>query len=220
MLENVKHLLRHDKGKTIEVIYETLRDDLGYHVFPPLVIDAQLVVPQHRERVFIVGFREERGFIPPVLEDHKTKVRDILESNPDEKYTLSSHLWRYLQNYAKKHQAAGNGFGFGLVDLDGVSRTLSARYYKDGSEVLIPRGGKRNPRRLTPRECARLMGFPEDFKIPVSDTQAYKQFGNSVVVPVATAVAMQVVDALRSEENTEAHFPTFRPKQLSLAAVS
>ena len=113
-------------------------------------------------------------------------MRDILEPTVDKKYTLSSHLWRYLRNYAKKHQAAGNGFGSGLVDLDGISRTLSARYFKDGSEILIPRGANRNPRRLTPRECARLMGFPEDFKIPVSDTQAYKQFGNSIVVPIAT----------------------------------
>ncbi|MGA7646659.1 MAG: DNA (cytosine-5-)-methyltransferase, partial [Terriglobales bacterium] len=207
VLENVKHLLRHDKGRTIEVIYETLRDDLNYHVFPPLVLDASFVVPQHRERVFIVGFREGRPFIPPTLEDRKPKMRDILEPTVDKKYTLSSHLWRYLRNYAKKHQAAGNGFGFGLVDLDGISRTLSARYFKDGSEILIPRGANRNPRRLTPRECARLMGFPEDFKIPVSDTQAYKQFGNSIVVPIATAVAVQVVDALRSDADAKLTFP-------------
>ena len=218
MLENVKHLLRHDKGATIEVIYESLRDDLGYSVYPPVVIDARAVVPQHRERVFIVGFREPRKFTPPVLEDRKPKFRDILESEPPEKYILTKHLWRYLQDYAKKHQAAGNGFGFGLVDLDGVSRTLSARYYKDGSEILIPRGGGRVPRRLTPRECARIMGFPEDFEIPVSDTQAYKQFGNSVVVPVVTAVAMRIVEALKLPTE-EVCIPSFRPTQLSIAAL-
>lgn len=220
MLENVKHLLRHDKGRTIEVIYESLRDDLNYHVYPPLVLDARYFVPQHRERVFIVGFREPRKFVLPVLRDQKPKFRDILEPVPHEKYTLTKHLWRYLQDYAKKHQAAGNGFGYGLVDLDGISRTLSARYYKDGSEILIPRGRKQVPRRLTPRECARLMGFPEWFQIPVSDTQAYKQFGNSVVVPVATAVARQVVDALKSAADEDVQVPIFSPKQLSLAAVS
>lgn len=220
MLENVKHLLRHDKGKTIDVIYESLRDDLGYHVYPPVVLDARFFVPQHRERVFIVGFREPRKFSPPTLRDKKPRFRDILEQDPSEKYTLTKHLWNYLQEYAKKHQAAGNGFGFGLVDLDGISRTLSARYYKDGSEILIPRGRKQVPRRLTPRECARLMGFPEWFEIPVSDTQAYRQFGNSVVVPVVTAMARQVVEALKGAVDEDVHVPTFRPTQLSLAAVS
>jgi DNA (cytosine-5)-methyltransferase 1 len=219
VLENVKHLLRHDKGRTIEVIYESLRDDLNYHVYPPFVLDARVVVPQHRERVFIVGFREPRSFVPPQLQDMKPKFRDILNPEPPEKYTLTSHLWRYLRGYAKKHQAAGNGFGFGMVDLDGVSRTLSARYYKDGSEILIPRGEGKNPRRLTPRECARLMGFPEGFQIPVSDTQAYKQFGNSVVVPIVAAVAREVVNALSREADVDIEFPVFRPRQLSLAAV-
>jgi DNA (cytosine-5)-methyltransferase 1 len=219
VLENVKHLLRHDKGKTIEIIYESLRDDLNYHVYPPLVLDARHFVPQHRERVFIVGFREPRTFMRPTLRDRKPKFRDILESEPPEKYTLTKHLWKYLQDYAKKHQAAGNGFGYGLVDLDGISRTLSARYYKDGSEILIPRGVRQVPRRLTPRECARLMGFPESFKIPVSDTQAYKQFGNSVVVPIAAAVARSVVEALRQPVDFEAEIPIAIPMQLSLAAV-
>jgi DNA (cytosine-5)-methyltransferase 1 len=220
VLENVKHLLRHDKGRTIDVIFEALRDDLKYHVYPPMVLDARCVVPQHRERVFIVGFRDPKPFVPPVLDNQQPRMRDILEPNPSDKYTLTDHLWRYLRDYAKKHQAAGNGFGFGLVDLDGISRTLSARYYKDGSEILIPRGANRNPRRLTPRECARLMGFPKTFEIPVSDTQAYKQFGNSIVVPVATAVARQVVAALRTTVDHDVEFPTFRPKQLSLAAVT
>lgn len=220
VLENVKHLLRHDRGKTIEVIYESLRDDLSYYVYPPFVLDARYFVPQHRERVFIIGFREPRKFSPPQLRDRKPRFREILEPNPPEKYTLTKHLWTYLQNYAKKHQAAGNGFGYGMVDLDGISRTLSARYFKDGSEILIPRGRNQNPRRLTPRECARLMGFPEWFQIPVSDTQAYRQFGNSVVVPVVTAVARRVVEALAEDVEEDIHVPTFRPKQLSLAAVS
>lgn len=219
MLENVKHLLRHDKGKTIEVIYESLRDDLNYHVYEPIVIDAKSFVPQHRERVFIVGFREPRRFCPPEIKDRHPRFKDILEPNPDPKYGLSAHLWKYLRDYAKKHQAAGNGFGYGLVDLDGISRTLSARYYKDGSEILIPRERKQTPRRLTPRECARLMGFPEWFQIPVSDTQAYKQFGNSVVVPVATAVARSVVEALEQPIDRDFQFPISMPQQLPLVAV-
>ena len=219
MLENVKHLLRHDKGKTIETIYESLRDDLNYHVYPPVVLDARHFVPQHRERVFIVGFRESRKFVPPEIGERKLRFRDILDPEPPEKYTLSKRLWTYLQDYAKKHQAAGNGFGYGLVDLDGISRTLSARYYKDGSEILIPRGRRQVPRRLMPRECARLMGFPEWFQIPVSDTQAYKQFGNSVVVPAATAVALQVVEALKRPVDIGEQFPISMPRQLSLVAV-
>jgi DNA (cytosine-5)-methyltransferase 1 len=219
VLENVKHLLRHDKGKTIEVIYESLRDDLNYHVYEPIVIDAKSFVPQHRERVFIVGFREPRRFSPPEIKDRHPRFKDILEPSPHPKYGLSVHLWKYLRDYAKKHQAAGNGFGYGLVDLNGISRTLSARYYKDGSEILIPRGRKQTPRRLTPRECARLMGFPEWFQIPVSDTQAYKQFGNSVVVPVATAVARAVVEALEQPIDRDFQFPISMPQQLPLVAV-
>lgn len=229
LLENVKHLLNHDKGRTFEVILRALRDKLGYEVHYK-VIDARYFVPQHRERILIVGFREKTGFswddlrLPdiskraPVMKDilhpedgseepegHYTIGKKALVN--EDKYVLSTKLWRYLKNYAKKHQAAGNGFGFGLVGPDDVARTLSARYYKDGSEILISRGRK-NPRRLTPRECARLMGFDRNerkFVIPVSDTQAYKQFGNSVVVPVILAVAkimrphiLSLVDAERS----------------------
>ncbi len=151
-------------------------------------------MPQHRERIIIVGFDIERYGEDIEFEFHLTPkttkplMRDILEKKVNEKYTLSDKLWAYLQNYAAKHKAAGNGFGFGIAPLDGVSRTLSARYYKDGSEILIEQNGK-NPRRLTPRECARLQGFPDHFKIPVSDTQAYKQFGNSIVVPLIENVA-------------------------------
>ena len=196
MLENVKNLKSHDRGRTFRVITESL-EELNYEVFHA-ILDGQNYVPQHRERILIIGFDRERygkdidfSFdISPVTP--KPVMRDILESEVDSKYTLSDKLWLYLQNYAAKHRAAGNGFGYGIADPDSISRTLSARYYKDGSEILIAQEGK-NPRRLTPRECARLQGFPDSFKIPVSDTQAYKQFGNSVVVPLMENVAKLVV---------------------------
>lgn len=192
MLENVKNLCNHDRGHTFRVILESLYE-LNYQVFYK-VLDGRMFVPQHRERILIIGFDKLRYTAPinfsfdlsPV--EPSPVIRDILEKNVDERYTLSDKLWSYLQDYAAKHKAAGNGFGYGLADLDGVSRTLSARYYKDGSEVLIPQDGK-NPRRLTPRECARLQGFPDSFIIPVSDTQAYRQFGNSVVVPLMANMA-------------------------------
>ena len=199
MLENVKNLKSHDKGNTFRVIMDSL-NELDYAVFYK-VLDGQNYVPQHRERIIIVGFDRKRygdmiGFefdLTPV--DPKPVMKDILEKKVDAKYTLSDKLWNYLQNYAAKHKAAGNGFGYGLADKNGVSRTLSARYYKDGSEILIAQN-KKNPRRLTPRECARLQGFPDSFKIPVSDTQAYKQFGNSVVVPLIKNVADLMVEEL------------------------
>ena len=199
LLENVKNLCSHDKGRTFQVIRESL-DELDYEIFYK-VLDGQNYVPQHRERILIVGFDRERygdkidfefNLTPRVP---KPVMRDILDEEVADKYTLSDKLWTYLQNYAAKHRAAGNGFGYGIAPLDGVSRTLSARYYKDGSEVLIAQEGK-NPRRLTPRECARLQGFPDTFKIPVSDTQAYKQFGNSVVVPLMGEVAKLIVDEI------------------------
>lgn len=200
LLENVKNLLSHDKGRTWHVIRSTL-EELKYAVFHR-IIDAADYVPQHRERVFVVAFDrhifgDEVPFeFPKPPDGPRPKVADILDPDVDRaRYTLSDHLWRYLQDYAKKHAAAGNGFGFGLADLDGVTRTLSARYYKDGSEILIPQKGA-NPRRLTPREAARLMGFPEERDIVVSDTQAYKQFGNSVVPAVVAAVGRQIVKVL------------------------
>lgn len=200
LLENVKHLKRHDKGNTFRVIRDTLEKDLGYTIFDE-VLDADAYVPQHRERIFIVGIREPAFFVFPNYEPRvKPKFRDILDKNVPEKYTLTDHLWNYLQEYAKKHKAKGNGFGFGLTNLNGRSRTLSARYYKDGAEVLIPQGKNKNPRRLTPKECANLMGFTQlspDFKIPVSDTQAYKQFGNAVVSPLVYDIAQEVVKTLR-----------------------
>jgi DNA (cytosine-5)-methyltransferase 1 len=195
ILENVKNLKSHDKGRTFDIIYRTLTEVLGYHVYHK-IIDARAVVPQHRERIFLVGFREPRWFEFPEFPSEGPRLGSILEREVDSKYTLTGHLWQYLKNYALKHQAAGNGFGFGLFTGADVARTLSARYYKDGSEILIFQGPNKNPRRLTPRECSRLMGFPTKFKIPVSDTQAYKQFGNSVVVPVVEAIAKEVVAAL------------------------
>lgn len=199
MLENVKNLCSHDRGRTFKVILESLHE-LNYEVFYQ-VIDGQSFVPQHRERIIIVGFDKERygyniefefGIVP---KEPKPLIRDILEKDVDAKYTLSDKLWLYLQSYAAKHKAAGNGFGYGIAPLDGVSRTLSARYYKDGSEVLIEQPGK-NPRKLTPRECARLQGFPDSFVIPVSDTQAYRQFGNSVVIPLMECVAKLLVEKI------------------------
>src|SRR6185312_2942253 len=207
LLENVKNLVSHDKGNTFRVIKKVLEQDLGYHIYCK-VIDGQHFVPQHRERILIVGFREPTDFTWDDLQLPKEgpRLRSILhpqdgselpeshyttgkQAKVDARYTLTPNLWTYLQNYAAKHRAAGNGFGFGLVNGDGVARTLSARYYKDGSEILVSQGKRKRPRRLTPRECARLMGFPDDFVIPVSDTQAYKQFGNSVVMPVMREVA-------------------------------
>jgi len=195
MLENVKNLVSHDKGNTFKVITETLKS-LGYHLHFK-VLDGKHFVPQHRERIIIVGFLDNINFSFPTLPEPSIKIKEILEENPLEKYTLTTHLWNYLQDYANKHKAKGNGFGFGLVDLNGISRTLSARYYKDGAEILIPQKGK-NPRRLTPRECARLQGFPDNFIIPVSDNQAYRQFGNSVTVPLIQAVGKSLVTSLLS----------------------
>lgn len=201
-LENVKNLTSHDKGKTFRVIKETL-EELRYSVYA-LVMDGQTYVPQHRERIMIVGFDkdifdEREIFTFP--EQHKAEraIKEILDPNIDPKYTLSDKLWAYLQNYAEKHRAKGNGFGYGLVDLNGISRTLSARYYKDGSEILIPQGEGKNPRRLSPRECARLMGYPDNYILnAVSDVQAYRQCGNSVIVPLITAVSKQIIKTLES----------------------
>lgn len=222
LLENVKNLQSHDRGRTFEVIRNILEKDLGYRIHVK-VIDGIHWVPQHRERIFIVGFAEE---VPFSWEDlrfpsNRLKLRDILHSADEEpeepyteryrgrtrvspRYTLSDHLWNYLQNYAAKHAAKGNGFGCSVVGPDDTTRTLSARYHKDGSEILVSQGRGRNPRRLTPRECARLMGFDRPglppVKIPVSDTQAYRQFGNAVVVPAVEEVARIMVPHVKSIE--------------------
>lgn len=199
ILENVKNLLSHDGGRTWDVIYSTLRS-LRYSVYFD-VIDAIHYVPQHRERVFIVGFDEDVfGESPPFKFPEppigrKPILKDILDRSVGPKYTLTDHLWKYLRDYAEKHRKNGNGFGFGLADIEGHTRTLSARYYKDGSEILIPQGDKRNPRRLTPMEAGRLMGFG-GYTPVVSDTQAYKQFGNALVPAIAEVVAIQVLHTL------------------------
>jgi len=212
LLENVKNLVSHDRGATFRVILETLENELGYTVHWK-VIDAASVVPQHRERIYIVGFRDgARGdkadgkqgrkgrtfAFPPALISPtapRPELRSILSANGavDARYTLSDKLWAALRRHADNHRAKGNGFGYGLVGPEDRARTLSARYYKDGAEILIRQPG-RNPRRLTPPECARLMGFPDDFQINLSDTRAYKCFGNSVVVPVAEQIAAAMAD--------------------------
>ncbi|SMH72601.1 Modification methylase [Candidatus Nitrosotalea okcheonensis] len=199
LLENVKNLQSHDKGKTLKIILKTLRDHLGYDVHYK-IMDAKVVVPQHRERIFIVGFSEPTEFSFPEIPDRKLIMHDILESKVDKKYTLTKGVWNALQRHAANSKAKGNGFGYGMTNLDGISRTLSARYYKDGSEVLIPQKNNPVPRRLTPRECARLMGFPESFKIVVSDSQAYRQFGNALVVPLVEEIAKSVVECVQSKK--------------------
>lgn len=237
LLENVKNLVNHDKGNTFRVIRKTLEEDLGYHI-DYRIINAKSFVPQNRERIFIAGFRENTGFdfnklVIPDLEKGP-RMKTILHPQDgtepaeppythepngkvDPKYTLSEKLWTYLQNYADKHRAKGNGFGFGLASPDDTARTLSARYYKDGSEILVKQPGK-SPRRLTPRECARLMGFDgagkNPFIIPVSDTQAYKQFGNAVVVPVVEAVAKfmfpHILEVIKRHDKSEVNRITVR----------
>lgn len=201
VLENVRHLLSHDKGRTFDVIRRRL-EGAGY-VLSWKLVSAHYFVPQSRVRLFIVGLKGGPGFEFPKFQPQNgrwPKIQDILEKGTvPERYTISERLWNYLQEYARKHQQKGNGFGFGLVNIPhGIARTLSARYYKDGAEILIPQEGK-PPRRLTPQECLRLMGFPEEFKIPVSDAQAYRQFGNSVVVPVVREIARALVPYLLNE---------------------
>lgn len=194
LLENVKNLRSHDNGKTFRTVMKVLQKELGYKVYET-ILDAQGLVPQHRERLYMVGFLEHIEFNFPDIPLVGPGLGSILEDNVPDKYTLTDKLWSYLQKYAEKHKELGNGFGFGLANLENPSRTLSARYYKDGSEILLPQEGK-NPRRLTPRECARLQGFPEDFKIKVSDTAAYKQFGNSVSIPIVAKIAENIITAL------------------------
>jgi len=231
LLENVKNLRSHDRGRTFATICGVLKDELGYDIHCK-VIDGAHFVPQHRERILIAGFSEAVAFdweAIPLPEKNRRKLKDILHrtdgSEPeiendgsrffdhkrkrvDAKYTLTDKLWQYLQDYSAKHKAKGNGFGFGLVGPGDVSRTLSARYYKDGSEILIDQGKRKNPRRLTPRECARLMGFPDSYRIPVSDTRAYKQFGNSVVVD-AIAHAARLMQPFIEAEALQPELPFY-----------
>ena len=189
LLENVKNLKSHDGGNTFRVIMDTLQG-LGYDIHHK-VVDAQAVVPQHRERIFIVGFDRQTDFRFPDIPDMHPKFRNVLDRRVPDRYTLSDRIWNTLKRHAANSRKKGNGFGYGLADRNGISRTLSARYYKDGSEILVEQRNK-NPRRLTPRECARLMGFPDDFVIPVSDNQAYRQFGNAVVPTVVEKVAREL----------------------------
>jgi DNA (cytosine-5)-methyltransferase 1 len=213
LLENVKNLVSHDRGNTFKVIEETLKTELGYDIYHR-VIDGQHFVPQRREHIIILGFREKPDHDPLddliLPEKGAIKLSSILHpedgtekaeepytagetATVNSKYTLTSHLWEYLQKHAEKHRKAGNGFGVGLVSGNDIARTLPERYYKEGSEILINQGSRKRPRRLTPRECARLMGFDDSFKIPVSDTQAYRQFGTSVVLPMIVEVARVLV---------------------------
>ena len=218
LLENVKNLERHDKGQTFKTIMHVLEKELGYHCSTRVISSAPWV-PQKRERIFIAGFREPTQFDLKKLEipdaSEGPKLGSILDrhADVDPKYTLTPKLWEYLQRYKEKHSAKGNGFGFGLFGPEGVARTLSARYYKDGSEILVDQPGQR-PRRLTPQECARLMGFEREgrsWHIPVSDTQAYRQFGNAVVVPVieflAEAMKPHIAAAVASKSNSVRGFP-------------
>lgn len=210
LLENVKNLRSHDKGNTFKVISQNL-DNLNYW-HETFLINAEHFVPQKRERIYIVGLNKDvfskedfdnvkikiqKSYELQKMKD-KPKIKDILENNIISKYTLSDKLWGFLQSHAAKHKKKGNGFGYNLIDpnKDITTRTLTARYYKDGSEILIKQENK-NPRKLTPRECARIMGYPEDYKITVSDTQAYKQFGNSVVVPVVKMFANILSEELK-----------------------
>ncbi|SFO26181.1 DNA (cytosine-5)-methyltransferase 1 [Chitinophaga sp. YR627] len=241
LLENVKNLRSHDKGRTFDIIYRTLTEELGYKVSYK-IIDGRGWVPQHRERIFIAGFREDVGF---TFEDFKIPDKDksprlgsILHKQGEmpedgspylteegyvaEKYTLTPRLWDYLREYREKHSAKGNGFGYSVFGPNDVTRTLSARYHKDGSEILIHQDGDR-PRRLTPRECARLMGFdrPDEssFIIPVSDTQAYRQFGNSVVVPAAAAIAKfmkpYINEVIRRRQEAQMRLPFDNPEMIA-----
>lgn len=205
LLENVKQLAGHDRGRTLKVIREHL-EALDYHVDTKVLRAADFEVPQNRERIYIVGFDGRHFFLPedyefpyPTPTKKKTRLGDILEKKVDDKYTISDTLWAGHQRRKIEHQAKGNGFGFSLFNEESeYANTISARYYKDGSEILIDQGPEKNPRKLTPRECARLQGFPENFVIPVSDSQAYKQFGNSVAVPVIRAIATAMVNEMSS----------------------
>ncbi|WP_182489032.1 DNA (cytosine-5-)-methyltransferase [Bacillus altitudinis] len=202
LLENVKQLKGHDKGRTLRTIIQILENELNYTVFYKVLRAADFGVPQNRERIYIVGFYNplignEIDFEFPKPTHEPTRVGDILESDVDEKYTISDRLYQGHLRRKEEHKKKGNGFGFSLFNAESpYTNTISARYYKDGSEILIDQGVSKNPRKLTPRECARLQGFPDNFIIPVSDTQAYRQFGNSVAVPVVEAVAKEILNSL------------------------
>lgn len=203
-LENVKRLRTHDKGNTLKVIKEHLVR-AGYKNLHVKVLKARdFGLPQNRERIFIIGFLDESvKFEFPEPTNEPTRVGDILQKRVDEKYTISDRLWAGHQRRKKENKLKGKGFGYGIVDKNSeYTNTISARYYKDGSEILIAQKGK-NPRKLTPREAARLQGFPETFKIPVSNNQAYRQFGNSVAVNVIEAIAKNIINSLNENQSKE-----------------
>lgn len=207
-LENVKGLKNHDKGNTLKTIIKTL-NNLGYEVKTEILNSKNFGVPQNRERIFIVAWLKDKNknFKFPLGIDFEeniiyekddltkiksTKVGDILIKNPEEKYTISDKLYAGHLRRRKEHKEKGNGFGFSSFDKNApYTSTISARYYKDGSEILIEQKDS-NPRKLTPREAANLQGYPKDYIIPVSDNQAYKQFGNSVSVPVIQTVFEEI----------------------------
>jgi len=195
LFENVANLTNHDNGNTLDFIINEIKN-AGYHVYHKVLISKYYGVPQNRKRLYIVGFLNINNFSFPDNKIVNSNIKDILESNVDNKYYLSDKLWQYHKERKKLHKQNGNGFGYNLIDTetDTTVPTLSARYGKDGQEILIKTN--KNPRKLTPRECARLQGFSDDFIIPVSDTQAYKQFGNSVAVPVISAIAKNIVREL------------------------
>lgn len=209
LLENVKQLKGHDKGNTLKVIMEHLHK-AGYKTYVNILAARDFGIPQNRERIYIVGFRDHSvEFEFPQPTRIPTKVGNILEQSVDEKYTISDKLWEGHQRRKLMHKEKGNGFGYSLFNQESeYTNTISARYYKDGSEILIEQEGK-NPRKLTPREAARLQGFPEEYEIPVSDNQSYKQFGNSVCVPVIAAIAFQMklalVNKARSKKTLSLH---------------
>jgi len=208
LLENVKRFRSHDGGKTFETIQNVL-EGLGYEIYSEVLNAKHFGVPQNRERIYIVGFLGKTEFKFPKPLNTKTKLGDILESKVDPKYTLSDKLWAGHQRRKLEHKKKGNGFGYSLFNKDSeYTSTISARYYKDGSEILIEQKNK-NPRKLTPREAARLQGFPDDYQIPVSDCQAYKQFGNSVAVPVLKAIAKEVEKALKKLERNRNYSEDF-----------
>lgn len=196
LLENVKRLKTHDKGKTYRVMQETL-EGLGYQVSSKILAAKDFGIPQNRERIYIVALKNGAAFEFPEPTMQKTRVGDILEKNIPDKYTISDRLWEGHQRRKRDHKTKGNGFGYGMVsDNSTHTNTISARYYKDGSEILVNQGDLKNPRKITPREAARLQGFPDTYKIVVSDVQAYKQFGNSVCVPVVRAISRKLLPIL------------------------
>jgi len=202
LLENVKNLRSHNGGKTLKYMIGRL-ERLSYHVKFE-VIDASMVVPQHRERVYVVGFLDQNDFVFPAFSGKRPMLKNILSKSVPQKYTLTDGVWKALKRHARRCRDKGYGFGYGIADPNGASRTLSARYYKDGAEILVKQAGA-NPRRLTPKECIMLMGFPRDFEMPVSDHQAYRQLGNAVVPPIVEKIAALMTKEIPTPRRKRKH---------------